>query len=130
MNNDFNTAQAQGSLFETVKVINKILRQLPDAPSTKDTKLLKDVAKTIKMLAGIMGILQEDAAEYLAARKAEMLAKTDISEAEILTYIEKRNQARDDKDWARSDEIRDALLDKGIELNDGPDGTGWSVKRS
>ncbi|HID03789.1 MAG TPA: cysteine--tRNA ligase [Desulfobacterales bacterium] len=130
MNNDFNTAQAQGCLFETVKVINKILRQLPDTPSTKDTKLLKDVAKTIKMLAGIMGILQEDAAEYLAARKAEMLAKTDISEAEILTYIEKRNQARDDKDWARSDEIRDALLDKGIELNDGPDGTGWSVKRS
>ncbi len=130
MNNDFNTAQAQGCLFETIKVINKIIRQLPDCPSIQDTKLLQKSGETIKKLAGIMGILQEDATEYLAARKAEMLAKTDISEAEILTYIEQRNQARDDKDWARSDEIRDSLLNKGIELKDGPDGTGWSVKRS
>lgn len=130
MNNDFNTAQAQGCLFETIKVINKIIRQLPDCPSIQDTKLLQKSGETIKKLAGIMGILQEDATEYLAARKAEMLAKTDISEAEILTYIEQRNQARDDKDWARSDEIRDSLLEKGIELKDGPDGTGWSVKRS
>ncbi len=129
MNNDFNTAQAQGSLFETVKIINKILRQLPNTPSIEDHKLLKEAAAVIKKLAGIMGILQENAADYLSARKAEMLAKTAISEEEILTFIKERNQARADKDWARSDEIRDSLLAKGIELNDGPDGTGWSVKR-
>jgi len=130
MNNDFNTAQAQGSLFETVKTINKILRTLPDAPSSEDHKLLQTAAATIKKLAGIMGILQVPAADYLAAGKAEMLAKTNISESEILACIEKRNQARTDKNWARSDEIRDDLLKKGIELNDGPEGTGWSVKRS
>jgi cysteinyl-tRNA synthetase len=129
MNNDFNTAQAQGSLFETIKVINKIIRQLPDCPSTKDTTLLKKSAAIIKNLAGIMGILQKNPSDYLAARKAEMLAKTDISEADILIFIQKRNQARADKDWARSDEIRDTLLAKGIELKDGPEGTGWSVKR-
>jgi len=130
MNNDFNTAQAQGSLFETVKIINKILRQLPNTPSTKDNTLLKTATATIKKLAGIMGILQVQAAEYLAAGKAEMLAKTDISEEEIVAFIEERNQARADKDWAKSDDIRDALLEKGIELHDGPEGTGWSVKRS
>ncbi|HIP83374.1 MAG TPA: cysteine--tRNA ligase, partial [Desulfocapsa sulfexigens] len=130
MNNDFNTAQAQGSLFETVKIINKILRQLPNTPSTKDHTLLKTATATIKKLAGIMGILQVPAAEYLAAGKAEMLAQTDISEEEIVAFIEERNQARADKDWAKSDDIRDALLEKGIELHDGPEGTGWSVKRS
>lgn len=130
MDNDFNTAQAQGSFFETVKVMNKIMRQLPDTPATEDHKLLTDAAATIKKLAAIMGILQEDAATYLAAKKAAMLAKTEISEAEILAYIEERNQARVDKNWARSDGIRDDLLEKGIELKDGPEGTGWSVKRS
>ena len=130
MNNDFNTAQAQGSLFETVKTINKVLRTLPDAPSSEDHKLLHTAAATIKKLAGIMGILQVPAADYLAAGKAEMLAKINISESEILACIEERNQARTDKNWARSDEIRDDLLKKGIELNDGPEGTGWSVKRS
>jgi len=130
MNNDFNTAQAQGSLFETVKVINKIQRQLTDTPSLADHTLLKKAAATIKKLAAIMGILQIPADDYLAERKAAMLAKTDISEAEILTFIKERNLARDAKNWARSDEIRDILLAKKIELNDGPDGTGWSVKRS
>jgi cysteinyl-tRNA synthetase len=130
MNNDFNTAQAQGSIFETVKTMNKILRTLPDAPSSEDHKLLQTAAATIKKLAGIMGILQVPAAVYLAVGKAEMLAKTDISEAEILACIEERNQARIDKNWAKSDEIRNNLLEKGIELNDGPKGTGWSVKRS
>jgi cysteinyl-tRNA synthetase len=130
MDNDFNTALAQGSLFETAKVINKILRQLPEVPSTEDHKLLTNAAATIKKLAAIMGILQEKAADYLAAKKAAMLAATDITEAEILNAIEERNQARADKEWARSDQIRDALLEQGIELKDGPDGTGWSVKRS
>ncbi len=130
MNNDFNTAQAQGSFFETVKVMNKIMRQLPEAPSAKDCKLLKNAAATLKKLAAIMGILQENAADYLAAKKAAMLAKTTISEEEILEFIQQRNQARADKDWARSDEIRDKLLEQRIELKDGPDGTGWSVKRN
>lgn len=130
MDNDFNTAQAQGSLFETVKVINKIIRQLPEIPSTTDYKLLSNTAATIKKLAAIMGILQENTAKYLATKKATMLAATDITEAEILTAIEERNQARAHKDWARSDQIRDNLLKKGIELKDGPEGTGWSVKRS
>ncbi|MEA3469176.1 MAG: cysteine--tRNA ligase [Thermodesulfobacteriota bacterium] len=130
MNNDFNTAQAQGTFFETVKVMNKIMRQLPEAPSEKDCILLKDAAATLRKLAAIMGILQENAADYLAAKKAAMLARITISEEEILELIQQRNQARADKDWARSDEIRDKLLEQRIELKDGPDGTGWSVKRS
>ncbi len=130
MDNDFNTALAQAGLFETVKVMNKIMRQLPETPATKDFTLIKNGTETIIRLAGIMGILQEDAANYLATKKAKMLAKTGISEEEISSYIEERNQARTDKNWARSDEIRDELLEKGIELKDGPEGTGWSVKRS
>jgi cysteinyl-tRNA synthetase len=130
MDNDFNTAQAQGSLFETVKVMNKIMRQLPETVSTDDYKLLTSAAATITNLAAIMGIVQENAADYLAAKKAAMLAKTDISEAEILIFIQERNQARADRDWARSDQIRDKLLEQGIELKDGQEGTGWSVKRN
>ncbi len=130
MDNDFNTAQAQGSLFEAVKVINKILRQLPDTPAATDLNLLKHGAATVRKLAAIMGILEENAAEYLANKKAAMLAKTDISEADILALIQDRNQARQNQDWVLSDQIRDKLLEKGIELKDGPEGTAWSMKRN
>lgn len=130
MDNDFNTAQAQGILFETVKVINKIMRKLPHEPAAEDYKLLQYAAATLKKLAAIMGLLQENAEDYLAAKKAAMLAKISISEEEIVELIQQRNQARTDKDWARSDEIRDKLLEQEIELKDGPEGTKWSVKRS
>ena len=129
MDNDFNTAQAQGTLFETVKVMNKIMRQLPAAPAKTDYTLLINGAATIKKLAAIMGLLQEDAGAYLAAKKAAMLSAIDISEEEIQNLIQERNQARVAKNWGRSDEIRDQLLDQSIELKDGPEGTGWSVKK-
>ena len=129
MDNDFNTARAQGVLFETVKVMNKIMRLLPAVPSKADHTLLKNGAATIKKLAAIMGLLQEDANTYLAAKRAAMLSAIDISEEEIQNLIQERNQARTDKNWARSDEIRDQLLNQSIELKDGPDGTGWSVKK-
>ncbi|MCF8057459.1 MAG: cysteine--tRNA ligase [Desulfocapsa sp.] len=130
MNNDFNTAQAQGTLFEAVKVMNKIMRQLSAPPAKTDHTLLVTTAATIKKLAAVMGLLQEDANAYLAAKKAAMLSAIDIKEEEIENLIQERNQARVDKDWGRSDEIRDQLLDQGIELKDGPEGTGWSVKRN
>jgi cysteinyl-tRNA synthetase len=130
MDNDFNTAQAQGVLFDTIKIINKIRRQLPEKPASKDIELLKDSVATLRQLAKIMGILQEDAREYLANKKAELLARLDIDEATILAYIEERYQARIDKNWEKSDEIRDLLLEKNIELKDGPDGTAWGVRRN
>ncbi len=130
MDNDFNTALAQGVLFETVKILNKVLRQLPEIPARVDHDLLSSTTATMKKLAAIMGLLQEDANEYLAAKKAAILADIDISEEEIQSLIQKRNQAREVKDWARSDAIRDRLLEQGIELKDGPEGTGWTVKRS
>ena len=44
--------------------------------------------------------------------------------------IAKRNSARDQKDWARSDALRDELKEKGIELRDTPEGTDWKVIHS
>lgn len=129
MNNDFNTALAQGILFESAKVMNKISRQMDTQPSQSDYDLLTATAATIKKLAAIMGILQEKAADYLDAKKAAMLGNIDISEEEILQLIKERKLARDEKDWGRSDEIRDQLLVHNIELNDGASGTGWSIKK-
>ncbi len=130
MNNDFNTALAQGILFESAKVINKITRQITDLPPQADYDLLIQAVATIKKLGAIMGILQENAGEYLSAKKSAMLAEIAISEEDIQELILERKQAREDKNWGRSDEIRDQLLKHRIELNDSAEGTGWSIKKS
>lgn len=129
MDNDFNTAQAQGIFFDCAKVLNKVKRMLPASPAKTDVDVLLATVDSLKRLAAIMGILQENAADYLSKKKAAMLADLDIDEQAILSMIAERNEAKAQKDWAKSDEIRDALLARHIELKDGPDGTNWSVKK-
>ena len=128
MDNDFNTAQALGFLFDGIKVMNKIVRLLPEHPASADLALLHDAAATVRELAGIVGIAGQDAREYVRAKKEKMLAAIDLSEEEINRLIAKRNEARKQKDWATSDAVRDQLLAHNIELHDGPDGTSWAVK--
>jgi cysteinyl-tRNA synthetase len=130
MDNDFNTAQAQAILFDTAKVMNKIERQLPKTPCCDDITLLKDSLVLFKKLAAIMGLLQENAADFLKKKKNALLQTLDIDESAIITLIKERDEARNSRNWSRSDEIRDLLLAKNIELKDGPTGTTWEVKRN
>jgi cysteinyl-tRNA synthetase len=130
MDNDFNTAQAQGIFFDTVKTINRGLKNLSFPPAVADIIVLKNTASTLKKLAGIMGLLREDARSFLAAKKQQSLLKINIDEATIKTLIAERDKCRIEKNWSRSDEIRDELLVNNILLKDGPSGTEWSVKRS
>ncbi len=129
MDNDFNTAQAQGIFFDTIKLISKILRTLPETPATRDMVELANCTRKVKELATVMGILQEDASEWLAARKEQLAAGLTISSAEIEQKITRRLQARKEKNWAESDRIRDELAALGVELKDSVAGTSWSVKK-
>jgi cysteinyl-tRNA synthetase len=128
MDNDFNTAQAQGIFFDAVKAINRIRQKLPAAPATRDLRSLKSSVETLIKLANIMGILREDAQQFLAAKKTKQISEADIDLASIESLIAERYQCRQAKNWLRSDAIRDQLLKKNIELMDGPDGTTWSIK--
>lgn len=56
--------------------------------------------------------------------------KIDLSEEALLEKISQRQEARNNKDWATSDEIRDELAAKGIILEDKQDGTAWKIKLS
>ena len=128
MDNDFNTAQAIAQLFDTVKILNKIIRALPGEPSQIDLDVLNNSGTTIKELAGIMGLLVEDPVEHTRAMQNKLLEKLDIDTESIERLIRERSLARQNKDWARGDAIRDELLAKGVELKDGPEGTTWKVK--
>ena len=130
MDNDFNTAQALGFLFDAVKVINKLVRLLPGKPSKEDISLLGQGGRDLRELAGIMGLAGQDAVSYVEKKKENLLADISLSGAEIEEMIVKRNNARGRKDWAGADTVRDHLLGYGVELHDGPDGTTWSVVQS
>lgn len=130
MDNDFNTAQGLGLLFDMVKILNRLRQSLPSSPATADLALLHAGANTFKELASIMGLLSENPVEHVNREQEKILSTLDISEPEIEKLIAERNKARSQKDWARADEIRDQLLASSIEIKDGPTGTTWIVKTS
>ena len=129
MDNDFNSAQAIGHLFDAAKIINKIIGKLAVSQSTDDLQLLESSVKKLVELAQIMGILTMDSQEFLAQQKQSILDGLEIDEETINQLIAKRFAARQEKNWQLSDQIRDQLLGHSIELKDGPDGTRWSVKK-
>ncbi len=128
MDNDFNTAQALGFLFDAIKVMNKIGRLLPDVPAAQDVELLQSAGNTVQEVSDILGVAGRDPQQYVEGKKKKLLASIDISEEEINRLIRQRDEARKKKDWAASDVVRDQLLAHNIELHDGPEGTSWDVK--
>ncbi len=128
MDNDFNTAQAQGIFFDSVKTLNRIRGNLSQIPAINDLLFLNNFINTLKKLANIMGLLREDAQQFLASQKTKMAAKCDIDVAAVESLVAERYQCRLAKNWVKSDAIRNQLLEKNIELMDGPEGTTWSVK--
>jgi cysteinyl-tRNA synthetase len=108
MNDDFNTPIALSVLFQLSHEVNK----------TRSHSL----ASTLKHLAGLMGLLQEEPVSFLQTGFA------DEERADIEQLIAQRVQARAERNWAKADEIRAQLLRQGIELEDKEEGTVWRQK--
>ncbi len=127
MDNDFNTARAQGIIFDLVKSLNKVTRMLPSPPAASDAALLRTAAGELRELAGIMGLLRKDPVGYVEEKKQQVLASLDLEPDDIEQMIAERDRARENRDWQTSDAIRDRLLAMGIELQDSVEGTTWDV---
>jgi cysteinyl-tRNA synthetase len=107
MDSDFNTAGAVAALFEFSKSINTAR----DNGATSEQ--LAAAQKVFSELAGVLGLKLED-------KKG-----TSEKDAEVEALIAERAQARKDKNWKRSDEIRDQLKEMGVVIEDSKDGTTW-----
>ncbi len=104
LNDDFNTPVALAVLFDVARELNK----------TKSPVL----AITLKSLASVLGLLQDDSETFLKG--------TNDGDAEIEAQIQARIDAKKAKNWLLADQIRDELKAKNIILEDSPDGsTRW-----
>ena len=105
MDDDFNTADAIAAIFELVKFANT------HADENSSPAFLQGLLGQIKELSDVCGLIVD--------QKEEML------DADIEKLIEERQAARKAKDFARADEIRAQLLEKGIVLEDTREGVKW-----
>ena len=113
LNDDFNTPIALSILFEIAKQINIERTSSPNKANALSAMLIK--------LGNFIGILEYNAEDYLKQG-------SELSEAEISEKIAQREAARNSKDFAMSDQIRDELVELGIILEDSANGTTWRRK--
>lgn len=114
MEDDFNTAVAVSVLFELVRELNKA--------KVEDEAQAELLAAELLALADLLGLLKQDPAYFLQ----NSTVSSGLDEAAIQALIDERTQARKDKNFARSDEVRDELASQGIELLDSREGTTWT----
>jgi len=128
MDDDFNTAQALGHLFDGVRALNRLGQEAEKRPSALYIESLKFGADAIQNAARVLGLLNQDPDAYLRKRNLEALGLLGMTEVYVLKVIKERTRAREEKDWASADRIRDELGAKGIILQDGSEGTSWTMK--
>jgi len=105
MDDDLNTADAIGVLFELVRAVNSAVEEAP-------TRVFASAClEMIREFTDVLGLLYNQKKESLDSR--------------VEALIEARQQARKDKNYAEADRIRDELKSMGIELMDTPQGVKW-----
>lgn len=117
MADDFNTPVALSVLFDLAREINRLKDEQKPMEAAK-------VGALLKRLGGNLGILQNDPELFLQGELS-----TDES-ANIQGLIDARNQARDVKNWAEADRLRNELQSLGVIIEDGPTGTTWRKELS
>ena len=108
MNDDLNTPEALSILFGLAKSIN----------SSQDTQDQSMYASTMRELGKVLGLFNDSSEAFFQYG-------ANLTDEEINHKIEERNQARDNKDFQKADQIRDELAAQGILLDDSSDGTSW-----
>jgi cysteinyl-tRNA synthetase len=114
MDDDFNTAEAVAVLFDMAREINRLRQDQPDQAAALGSEL--------RRLGGVLGLLQANPADFM---QTSVAAVGGMQSAEIDALIEQRLDARNTRNWAEADRIRDVLKSEGIVLEDAASGTIW-----
>jgi len=128
VDHDFNTAQAMGHLFELSRAVNRFAAH--KKANKRGGPVVKPALEAFELMGDALGLMAMDTKAFHDEVKQKRLAALGIDGQEIEGLLEQRADARQSKDWARADAIREELTAKQIVVLDLPDGVQWRVKLS
>ena len=135
MNDDVNVSGATAAIFTAIRSGNTLLSQLADRADSETAKAeVREALLAVRAMLDTLGLdplaepwVSAGAAGGAADGTAESPGHAAL-EALIAEQLNARAEARKAKDFAKADQIRDALTEAGIAIEDGPQGSTWSLK--
>ncbi len=128
MDDDFNSAEGLAAMQECASALNR-------AKAAGDERRAGELAAALREMGDVTGLLRDDPESWFkrvdatpgpeGASAGEPVGAAALSDEQIEGLIRARKEARESKDWAEADRIRDELSAAGVILEDGPTGTIW-----
>ncbi len=115
--------------FNSAKVIADLFVEFSNYSKTKNAKFAGAIMNCLPLLQNILGILKHNPKNFIGKIKQKYLGILNITENEINAIINKRSEAKQQKNYSLADSLRDELLNRGIMLNDTKSGTTWDIKQ-
>lgn len=128
MNDDFNTPEAFARIFEVIRAFNaQVKRGMKPNPAVSGKAVA--LQALILRFGKLLSLFQEPAQQFLVTLDDMLLRKKGLERAQIDQLVAARSEARAQKDFKKSDELRDQLAQMGISVSDTPAGSEWEVAK-
>ncbi|KAG6608170.1 Cysteine--tRNA ligase, chloroplastic/mitochondrial, partial [Cucurbita argyrosperma subsp. sororia] len=125
MSDDIHTNVVLAALSDPLKIINDLLHTHKGKKQKFRIESLAALENIIGRLLSILGLMPASYSEALGQLKEKALTRAKMTNEQVVQKIEERNAARKNKEYEKSDAIRNDLAGVGITLMDGPNGTTW-----
>ena len=128
LEDDINTAQALGQVFAQVRLVNRLLedKALRSAEAGRD--LLQEFLARAQEWEKRLGLFGQAPQTFLADLRGQRATRGKIDVARVEELMLARQEARASKDFARSDSLRQEILDLGVSVRDTPEGQVWDLE--
>lgn len=121
MDDDFNLPEAYAVMFEVAREINRL--------RNSDQPRAASLAGRLRHMAGVLGLLQQDATAFFHRSNSPELGGQDELFKKIEDLVTIRDEARRHKEWEAADTAREQLAQLGVTLQDTPSGTTWRISQ-
>lgn len=128
LDDDLNTAQALGQIFSQVRIVNRLLEEKSLRAAEGTRELLEEFLARARDWDAQLGLFGRDPAEFLSELRAMRVARKNLDMDHVENLLRQRREARMQKDFARSDALREELLGLGVSVRDTPDGQDWDLE--
>ena len=128
LEDDINTAQALGQVFAQVRLVNRLLEDKALRAAEAGRDLLQEFLARAQEWDKRLGLFGQAPQAFLADLRGQRATRGKIDVARVEELMLARQEARASKDFARSDSLRQEILDLGVSVRDTPEGQVWDLE--